>query len=56
MGRFPEVCRIRGLKVKAGTSKIIVLNGEEGLGVSYCRWGAIGACVKIKYLGYVLDE
>ena len=28
---FAEVCRRRGLKVNAGKSKVIVLNGEEGL-------------------------
>ena len=28
---FPEVCRGRGLKVNAGKSKVIVLNGKEGL-------------------------
>ena len=30
MGWFPEVCR-RGLKFNAGKSKVMVLNGEEGL-------------------------
>ena len=29
-GRF-EVCRSRGLKDNAGKSKVIVVNGEEGL-------------------------
>ena len=28
---FAEVCRRRGLKVNAGKSKVMVLNGEEGL-------------------------
>ena len=28
---FAEVCRRRGLKVNAGKSKVIVLNGKEGL-------------------------
>ena len=28
-GRFAEVCRSRGLKVNAGKSKVLVLNGEE---------------------------
>ena len=28
--QFAEVCRSRGLKVNAGKSKVIVLNGEEG--------------------------
>ena len=31
VGRFAEVCRRRGLKVNACKSKVMVLNGEEGL-------------------------
>ena len=31
VGRFGEMCRRRGLKVNAGKSKVMVLNGEEGL-------------------------
>ena len=31
VGQFAEVCRNRGLKVNAGKSKGMVLNGEEGL-------------------------
>ena len=31
VGQFAEVCRKRGLKVKAGKSKVMVLNGEERL-------------------------
>ena len=31
--RFVEVCRRRGLKVNAGKSKVVVLNGEEELEV-----------------------
>ena len=31
VGWFDEVCRRRGLKVNAGKSKVMVLNGEEGL-------------------------
>ena len=31
VGRFAETCRRRGLKVNAGKSKVMVLNGEEGL-------------------------
>ena len=30
VGQFAEMCR-RGLKVKVGKSKVVVLNGEEGL-------------------------
>ena len=29
VGQFTEVCRRRGLKVHAGKSKVMVLNGEE---------------------------
>ena len=29
--RFADVCRRRGLKFNAGKSKVMVLNGEEGL-------------------------
>ena len=31
MGLFAEVYRRRGLKVNAGKSKVMVLNGKEGL-------------------------
>ena len=31
VGPFAEVCRRRGLKVNTGKSKVMVLNGEEGL-------------------------
>ena len=31
MGKFAEVCRRRRLKVNADKSKMMVLNGEEGL-------------------------
>ena len=31
VGQFIQVCRRRGLKVNAGKSKVMVLNGEEGL-------------------------
>ena len=30
-GHFVEVCKRKGLKVNAGKSKVMVLNGEEGL-------------------------
>ena len=30
LGRFAEVCRRRGLKVNAGKTKVMALNGEEG--------------------------
>ena len=31
VGRFAEVCTRKGLKVNAGKSNVMVLNGEEGL-------------------------
>ena len=31
VGRFAEVCRRRGLKFNEDKSKVMVLNGEEGL-------------------------
>ena len=31
VGWFAEVCRRRGLKINTGKSRVIVLNGEEGL-------------------------
>ena len=31
MGWFAEVCKRRKLKVNAGKSKVMVLNGENGL-------------------------
>ena len=33
--RFAEVCRRRELKVNAGKSKVIVLNGEEEQSVKF---------------------
>ena len=30
VGRFAEVCRRRGLKVNAGKSNVMMLNGDEG--------------------------
>ena len=33
VGRFIKVCRKRGLKVNAGKSKVIVMNGDEELDV-----------------------
>ena len=57
VGWFAEVCRRRGLKVKTGKSKVMVLNGEEGL---ECEFRVDGMCLeyisKFKYLGCVLDE
>ena len=57
LGRFVEMCRRRGLKVNAGKSKVMVMNGEEGL---ECEVHEDGICLehvsKFKYLGCVLDE
>ena len=58
VGRFAEVYRRRGLKVNAGKSKVMVLNGvEEGL---ECEAHVDGICLQhiseIKYLACVLDE
>ena len=56
VGQFSEVCR-RGLKLNAGKIKVMVLNGEEGLG---CEVHVDGVCLEhvleFKYLGYVLDK
>ena len=51
MERFVEACRRRGLKVSAGKSKVMVLNGEKGL---ECE--VYVDRVRLKYLGCVLDE
>ena len=54
---FAEVCRRRGLKVKVGKSKVMLLGGEEGLECEVC---VNGICLEhvseFKYLGCVLDE
>ena len=57
MGRFAEVCRVRGLKVNTGKSEVMILNGEEGL---ECEVHVDEICLEhtseFKYLGCVLDE
>ena len=57
LGWFVEVCRRRELKVNAGKSKVMVLNGEEGL---ECEVHVDGIHLEhvseLKYLGCVLDE
>ena len=45
VGCFGEVYR-RCLKVNVSKSKVMVLNGEEGLEYEVCVY-AIGACVRI---------
>ena len=57
VGQFAEVCRRRGLKVNAGKSKVMVLNGEERLEcevhIDRIRLEYVS---EFKYLGCVLDE
>ena len=38
VGRFVEVYRRRGIKFSAGKSKVITMNGEEGL---ECEMGVV---------------
>ena len=42
-GQLGEVCRRRGMKVNAGKSKVILLNGEEGL---ECEVHVDGICLE----------
>ena len=57
MGRFVEGCRRRGLKVKPGKGKVMVISGEERL-----EWEVYvdGICLEhvseFRYVGCVLDE
>ena len=55
--RFAEVCRRRGLKVNAGKSKVMLLNGEEGV---ECEVHVDGIRLEhvseFKYLGCILNE
>ena len=54
--QFAEVCR-RGLKVNAGKSKMMLLNGEEGLKYEvYEDKIYLEHVPEFKYLRYVLDE
>ena len=47
VGSFVEECRRRDLNVKS-KSKVMVLNGEEGLECEVCiDVYAIGACVRV---------
>ena len=57
VGWFTEVCRRRGLKVKACKSKVMVLNGEERLEYEVHVHGIhLEHVSEFKYLGCVLDE
>ena len=51
VGRFAEVCRRRGLKVNAGKSKVMVLDGEEKLECEVKVDGICLVCLGIKILG-----
>ena len=52
-----EVCRRRELKVNAGKRKVMILNGEEGLGCEvYVDGIRLEHVSEFKYLGCVLDE
>ena len=57
IGWFAELCRRRGLKVNEGMSKVMVLNGDDGLD---CEVHVNGIRLEheseFKYLGLVLDE
>ena len=54
---FVEVCRRRGLKVNAGKSKVMILNGEEGFECEVHVDGIqLDYGLEFQYLGCVLDE
>ena len=51
------MCRRRGLKVKAGKSKVIIMNGKEGLEYEIPKDRIrIEHVSEFKYLGCILDE
>ena len=50
VGRIAEVCR-RELKVNAGKSNVMVLNGDEGLVLSLFTWDSFQACFRIQIFG-----
>ena len=55
--RFAKACRRRGLKINAGKSKVMVMNGEEELECEVYIDGAhLEHVSEFKYLGCVLDE
>ena len=57
VGWFAEVCRRRRLKINAGKSKVMVLNGEEGLECEVHVDGIhLDYVSEFKYLGCVLDK
>ena len=57
VGQFAEVCMRRGMKVNAGKSRVMVLNGEEGLECEVHINGiGLEHVSEFKYLRCVLDE
>ena len=57
VGRFAEACKRRELKINAGKSKVVVLNGEEKRECEVHVDGIRSEPVsKFKYLGCPLDE
>ena len=57
VGRLAEVHRRRGVKVNASKTKVMVLNGEEGLECEvYIDRICFEYVSEFKYLGYVLDK
>ena len=57
VGQFGGVCRRRGLKINASESKVMVLNGEEGLDCEvHVDGNRLGHVSDFKYLGCVLDK
>ena len=57
VGRFVEVFRRKGLKVNASKSKVMIMNGEEGLECAVHVDGVhLEHVSEFKYLGCVLDK
>ena len=57
VGWSAEVCRRKVLKVNAGKSKVMVLNGEDGLECEVHVDGiGLEHVLEFKYLGYILNE
>ena len=57
VGWFADVRRRRGLKVNASKSKVMVLNGEEGLEWEVHADGIhLEHVLEFKYLEFVLDK
>ena len=55
--QFAEECRRRGLKVNAGKSKVMILNGEEGLECEvYADGIRLEHILELINLGCILNE